>query len=81
MTKQLLAIVGRKNTGKSTLLNRIAGKRISIVQDLPGTTRDRIKADVSWNGRDFTVIDTGGIEFEPTDGVAAGINKQIGIAI
>jgi len=81
MNKQLVAIVGRKNTGKSTLLNRMAGKRISIVQDLPGTTRDRITADVSWAGREFTVIDTGGIEFEPTDGVAAGINKQIGIAI
>ena len=81
MHKITIAIVGHKNAGKSTLLNRMAGKRISIVEDLPGTTRDRITADVSWQNKEFRVIDTGGLEFEPGTKIAEGINKQINLAI
>ena len=57
----LIAIVGRPNVGKSALFNRIAGKRIAIVHDLPGVTRDRVTAEVEWNGRPYTLVDTGGI--------------------
>ena len=81
MSKPVVAIVGRKNVGKSTLLNRIAGKRISIVEDLPGTTRDRITVDATWSGRDFTLIDTGGMELDPSDKIDTAVNKQIQTAI
>ena len=65
MTKPLVALVGRPNVGKSTLFNRLAGSRLAVVDDTPGTTRDRIEAESEWNGRAFTVVDTGGIEVLP----------------
>jgi len=67
MAKPLVAVVGRPNVGKSTLFNAIVNKRISIVEDIPGVTRDRIYFDAEWLNREFTMIDTGGIEFIPAD--------------
>lgn len=65
MTKPIVAIVGRPNVGKSTLFNRLAGERLAVVDDTPGTTRDRLQAESDWNGRVFTIVDTGGIEVLP----------------
>jgi len=81
VTKHIVAIIGRQNVGKSTLLNRLAGRRISIVEDLPGTTRDRIRADVNWQGKEFIAIDTGGIEVMPTTTISREVNEQIAAAI
>ena len=67
MSRPVVAIVGRPNVGKSTLFNTLAGDRISIVQDTPGVTRDRIYADVTWLNYNFTIVDTGGIEPESND--------------
>ena len=77
MTKPVVAIVGRPNVGKSTLFNRIAGRRKAIVEDLPGTTRDRLYADVSWNAREFSLMDTGGLELKPGSGVGEKVKQQI----
>ena len=81
MSKPTVAIVGRPNVGKSTFFNYIVGKRISIVQDEPGVTRDRIYADATWKGRTFTLIDTGGIETETEDIIATQMREQANIAI
>lgn len=81
MGKPIVAIVGRPNVGKSTLFNRIAGERISIVEDTPGVTRDRIYADVDWRGYNFTMIDTGGLEPESEDIILKQIFIQAEIAI
>ena len=81
MSKSIVAIVGRQNVGKSTLLNRLAGKRIAIVEDLPGTTRDRVLADISWHGEEFTLVDTGGLEIEPGTIIGAGVKAQVKNAI
>lgn len=81
MNKPIVAIIGRQNAGKSTLLNRVAGKPLAIVQDLPGTTRDRIFANVSWQGVEFTLVDTGGLEMEPRSTIAQGVNAQIEAAM
>jgi GTPase len=77
LSKPIVAIIGRQNVGKSTLLNRLAGKRISIVEDLPGTTRDRVFTDVSWNEKSFTLIDTGGLELGMETEIDRGVKEQI----
>ncbi|MDD4876641.1 MAG: ribosome biogenesis GTPase Der [Dehalococcoidales bacterium] len=79
--KPIVAIIGRQNVGKSTLLNRVAGKSIAIVADLPGTTRDRIFADVSWQGTEFTLIDTGGLGPKPQSIITQGVSDQVDVAI
>lgn len=81
MAKPTVAIVGRPNVGKSTFFNYIIGQRLSIVEDKPGVTRDRVYADCNWRGRDFTVIDTGGIEIESEDLITSEIANQANIAI
>ena len=81
MSKPVVAIIGRQNVGKSTLLNRVAGRPIAIVADLPGTTRDRIFADVSWQGTGFTIVDTGGLEVKPGSAIAQEVEEQVGVAI
>ncbi|MCB2309636.1 ribosome biogenesis GTPase Der [Clostridium tagluense] len=81
MAKPIVAIVGRPNVGKSTLFNKLAGKRISIVDDKPGVTRDRVYADADWLRHNFTLIDTGGIEIESQDIILAQMRRQAQIAI
>lgn len=81
MSKPIVAIVGRPNVGKSTLFNRIAGKRLAIVEDQPGVTRDRLYADGEWGGREFTLVDTGGIEFAKADKILTQTCKQARLAI
>ena len=81
MSKPVVAIVGRPNVGKSTLFNVLAGERISIVQDTPGVTRDRIYAEVSWLDYNFTLIDTGGIEMDSKDKMLKHMREQADIAI
>ena len=81
MSKPVVAIVGRPNVGKSTLFNVLAGEMISIVKDTPGVTRDRIYADVTWLDKEFTMIDTGGIEPESKDIILSQMREQAQIAI
>ena len=81
MSKPVVAIVGRPNVGKSTLFNVLAGERISIVQDTPGVTRDRIYAEVQWLDKAFTLIDTGGIEPDSKDVILSQMREQAEIAI
>lgn len=81
MSRPIVAVVGRPNVGKSTFFNRIAGRRISIVEDTPGVTRDRIYTDVEWLGVHFTMIDTGGIEPDSTDIILSQMRAQAEVAI
>lgn len=81
MRKQVVAIVGRPNVGKSTLFNALAGEMISIVKDTPGVTRDRIYADVTWLDKTFTLVDTGGIEPDTKDIILSQMREQAEIAI
>jgi len=81
MSKPIVAIVGRPNVGKSTLFNYIGEKRVSIVEDMPGVTRDRIYLDAEWLDREFTMIDTGGIELESTDKMFTSMRYQAKLAI
>ena len=81
MSKPVVAVVGRPNVGKSTLFNALAGSRISIVEDTPGVTRDRIYADVTWLNYQFTMVDTGGIEPESSDIILSRMREQAETAI
>ncbi|HEY48764.1 MAG TPA: ribosome biogenesis GTPase Der [Dehalococcoidia bacterium] len=81
MTIPIVAIVGRPNVGKSTLFNRLVGERLAIVEDLPGTTRDRVYADVSWGDRELTIIDTGGLEPRPESDLRQKVKDQAEVAI
>jgi GTP-binding protein len=77
LTRPIVAIVGRQNVGKSTLLNRLAGKQLSIVSDVPGTTRDRVSINIPWQGKEFTVVDTGGLEIGAASDMAQAVNMQV----
>ena len=81
MSKPIVAVVGRPNVGKSTLFNKLCGQRLAIVEDTPGITRDRIFANCEWNGHDFLLVDTGGIEPKATEGILAHMREQAQIAI
>ena len=81
MTKPIVTIVGRPNVGKSTLFNRLLGERKAIVEDLPGTTRDRIYADISWGGNELTLVDSGGLEPKPGSTIRQKVKEQVEVAI
>ena len=81
MAKPIVAIIGKPNVGKSTFFNYIIGKRISIVEDVPGVTRDRVYGEANWRGRNFTLIDTGGIEPKSDDIILSQMKEQADIAI
>ena len=81
MSKPIVAVVGRPNVGKSTLFNKLCGQRLAIVEDTPGITRDRIFANCEWNGHEFLLVDTGGIEPKATEGILAHMREQAQIAI
>ena len=75
MSKPIVAVVGRPNVGKSTLFNKLCGQRLAIVEDTPGITRDRIFANCEWNGHEFMLVDTGGIEPKATEGILAHMRE------
>ncbi len=79
--KPIVAIVGRPNVGKSALFNRLVGKRVAIIEDEPGTTRDRLYADIAWKESAFTIVDTGGLLLTPPSGIAQSVKKQAEVAI
>src|SRR6266545_2173288 len=79
--RPLIALVGRPNVGKSTLFNRIAGHRVAIVEDIPGVTRDRNYADVEWDGRALSIVDTGGFEPDSRDAVMQVVRRQAQLAV
>lgn len=81
MIKPLVAIVGRQNVGKSTLLNRLAGSQVAITDDTPGTTRDRIMSNVAWNGAEFTLIDTAGLDVKPETTITQKVLDQVDSAL
>jgi len=81
MSKPILAVVGRPNVGKSTFFNRLIGEKKAIVEDVPGVTRDRIYAETEWNGREFAVIDTGGIEANTDDPILSQMRDQAVVAM
>ena len=81
MSKPIVAVVGRPNVGKSTFFNKMIGKRLAIVEDTPGVTRDRIYAETEWNGIEFAMIDTGGIEPASSDIILSSMREQAQIAI
>ena len=81
MSKPVVAVVGRPNVGKSTLFNKIVGRKVAIVEDTPGVTRDRIYAESEWNGIPFVLIDTGGIEPDTDDIILSQMREQAEIAI
>ena len=81
MPKPMVAIIGKPNVGKSTFFNYIIGQRLSVVEDIPGVTRDRIYGEANWRGRDFTLIDTGGIEPKSDDVILSQMREQADIAI
>lgn len=81
MSKPIVAIIGKPNVGKSTFFNYLAGNRISIVQDTPGVTRDRVYAESNWRGRNFTLIDTGGIEPDSEDIILSQMREQANLAV
>jgi len=81
MPVPIIAIVGRANVGKSTLLNRLAGKRLAVVDDLPGITRDRVFASTSWHERDLILVDTAGWQAKPQAGLSEAVNQQVELAI
>ncbi|MDO4542052.1 MAG: 50S ribosome-binding GTPase, partial [Bacillota bacterium] len=80
--KPIVALVGRPNVGKSTLFNRIVGERKAIIEDIPGITRDRLYHDANWNGREFIMVDTGGIDFQNKNGhIESRVYDQVLLAI
>ena len=79
--RPIVAIVGRPNVGKSTLFNKLVGKRVSIVEDTPGVTRDRIYAEVEWLNKYFTLIDTGGIEPKSDEIILSKMRQQAELAM
>ena len=79
--KPIVAIVGRPNVGKSSFFNYVSGKKVSIVENTPGVTRDRVYVDADWRGREFTMIDTGGIEPTAKDNILTQMREQAEFAI